>query len=86
MHVQNPICDLPRPGTVQINEDAQVCVHDFDLFATVQLLDAAPAIPLLHKLCGYSYEWKTATPQLTQKWEVNYLYRVFRLSRTLPKE
>ena len=41
--VQNPICDLPRLGTVQINEWAQVFVDDFDLFATVQLLDKTPA-------------------------------------------
>ena len=36
---RNTISDLPRPGTVQINECAQVFVHDLDLFATVQLLD-----------------------------------------------
>ena len=45
------------------NEQAEVFVHDLDLFVTVQLLDDTPAILLLHKLCskrGYSYEWKTA--------------------------
>ena len=45
---KNPICDRPRPGTVQINEKAQVFVHDPDLFVTVQLLDKTPAILLLH--------------------------------------
>ena len=60
---KKPTCDLPQPGAVQINEQAQVFVHDFDLFATVQLLDEAPAVFLRHQLCskrGYSYEWKTA--------------------------
>ena len=41
---KNPTCDLPQPGAVQINEQAQVFVHDLDLFATVQLLDEAPAV------------------------------------------
>ena len=55
--------DLPQPGAVQINEYAQVFVHDLDLFVTVQLLDETAPILLLHKLCskrGCSYEWKTA--------------------------
>ena len=61
--VQNTISDLPRPGAVQINDWAQVFVHDLDLFVTVQLLDETPAILLLHQFCSkrwYSCEWKTA--------------------------
>ena len=48
--VQTPISDLPQPGAVQINEQAQVFVHDLDLFVTEQLLDETPVILLLHKL------------------------------------
>ena len=49
---KNFMSDLPRSGTVQINEKAQVFVHDLDLLKTVQLLDEMPATPLLHKLCS----------------------------------
>ena len=48
---------------VQINVDAQVFVHGFDLFVTVQLLVETPAVLLLDFLCskhGCSFEWKTA--------------------------
>ena len=55
---------------VQIDEEAQVFVHDLDLFVTVQLLDETPAILSLHKLCpkrGYSSEWRIGeTPRLTK--------------------
>ena len=47
-------------GEVQTNEEAQAYVHDLDLFVTVQLLEATPAVLLLGKLCadhGYSCEW-----------------------------
>ena len=43
------------------NEEAQVYVHDLDLFVTVQILEETPAVRSLGKLCsehGYSYEWK----------------------------
>ena len=54
---------------VQRNEDAQVFVHDFDLFVTVRLLDGTPAVLLLDMLCSkhrYSFEWKNGkTPRLT---------------------
>ena len=53
---KNPICDLPRPETVQINEHAQVFVHDLNLFTTVHLLDETPVILMLQKLC--SKTWK----------------------------
>ena len=47
-------------GEVQTNEEAQVYVHDLDLFVTVQIFNDTPAIPSLGKLCaehGYSCEW-----------------------------
>ena len=57
-------------GEVQTNDEAQVYVHDPDLFVTVQLLEETPAIPSLGKLCsehGCSYEWKNGeTPRLTK--------------------
>ena len=34
---------------VQTNEEAQVHVHDLDLFVTVQLLEEKPAVLLLGK-------------------------------------
>ena len=46
-------------GEVQTNEDAQVHVHDLDLFVIVQLLEDTSAVLSLGKLCeehGYSYE------------------------------
>ena len=38
-------------GEVQTNEEAQLNVHDLDLFARVQLLDETPAALSLGKLC-----------------------------------
>ena len=35
---------VPTNGEVQTNEEAQVFVHDLDLFVTVQLLDDRPAV------------------------------------------
>ena len=36
---------------VQTNEEAQVYVHDLDLFVTVQILDDTLAVPSLGKFC-----------------------------------
>ena len=36
-------------GEVQTNEEAQVYVHDLDLFVTVQILVDTPAVPPLEK-------------------------------------
>ena len=61
-------------GEVQTNEEAQVYVHDLDLFVTVQLLDETPAVLSLGKLFsepGCSYEWKNGeTPRLTKNWNI----------------
>ena len=55
---------------VQTNEEAQVDVHDRDLFVTVQLLEDTPAILSLGKLCeeGHSYEWASGQKP-HQRWE-----------------
>ena len=71
--IQNPTTVVTANGEVQTNEEAQVYVHDFDLFVTVQLLDETPAVLLLHILCskhGYSFEWKNReTPRLAKNWK-----------------
>ena len=58
-------------GEVQTNEEAQVCVHDLDLFVTVQVLDDTPAVLSLGKLCeehGYACEWASGQkPRLTKQ-------------------
>ena len=51
---------LTANGEVQTNEEAQVSVHDLDLFVTVQILDDRLAVLPLGKLReehGYSNEW-----------------------------
>ena len=51
--VLTAICD------VYTHEEAQVFVHDLNLFVTVQLLEETPEVLSLEKLCehhGYSYE------------------------------
>ena len=48
-------------GEVQTNEDAQVHVHDLDLFVTMQILDETPAVLSFGKFCtehGCPHEWK----------------------------
>ena len=40
---RNPITVLTATGEVQTNEEAQVFVHDLDLFVTVRLLDETPS-------------------------------------------
>ena len=58
-------------GEVQTYEEAQVYVHDLDLFVTVQILDDTPAVQSLGKLCeehGYSCEWSSGQkPHLTKQ-------------------
>ena len=56
---------------MQTNEEAQVHVHDLDLFVTVQILDDASAVLSLGKLCeehGYTHEWASGQkPRLTKQ-------------------
>ena len=58
-------------GEVQTNEEAQVSVHELDLFVTVQILDDTLAVLSLGKLCdehGFSYEWASGKlPRLTEQ-------------------
>ena len=47
-------------GEVQTQEEATVYVKEFDMFLTLQILEAAPAVSSIGKHCedyGYSYEW-----------------------------
>ena len=64
---------LTANGEVHTHEEAQVSVHDLNLFVTVQLLEETPAVLSLGKLCedhGYSYEWVSGRkPRLTKDWE-----------------
>ena len=57
-------------GGVQTHEEAQVFVHDLNLFVTVQLLDETAAVLSLGKLCedhGYCYGWVSGQkPRLTK--------------------
>ena len=39
-----PTTGVPANGEVQTSEEAQVYVHDPDLFVTVQLLEDSPAV------------------------------------------
>ena len=54
---------------VQTKEEAQVHVHDLELFVTVQILDDTPAVLSLGKLSaehGCTYEWASGQkPHLT---------------------
>ena len=57
---RNPWTSVTANGEVQTNEEAQVYVHDLDLFVTVQLLGETPAVLSLGELCsehGCSDEW-----------------------------
>ena len=57
---RNPTTVATANWEVETNEEAQVFVHDLDLFVTVQLLGETPVVLSLGKLCsehGYSYEW-----------------------------
>ena len=66
-----PIVVLTANGEVHTHEEAQVFVHDLNLFVTVQLLEEVPAVLLLGKLCedhGYSYERVSGQkPRLTKE-------------------
>ena len=67
---RNPTTVVTANGEVQTNEEAQIYVHDLDLFVTVQLLEETPAVLSLGKLGsehGYSFEWINGQePHLTK--------------------
>ena len=67
---RNPATVVTANGEVQTNEDAQVYVHDLDLFVAVQLLEDTPAVLSLGKLFeenGSSYEWSRGQKPLFTK-------------------
>ena len=56
---KSPTAVLADDGEVHANGEAQIYVHDLNLFVTVQLLQETPAVPSLGTLCedhGYFYE------------------------------
>ena len=67
---RNPTTVITANGEVQTNEEAEVYVHDFELFVTVQILE----ILSFGKFCeedGYSYEWASGQkPQLTKNGKI----------------
>ena len=67
---RNPTTVLTTNGEVQTNEEAAVYVYDFDVFLTLQIVEARSTVPSLRKLCedhGYSCEWTSGQkPQLIE--------------------
>ena len=72
---QNTTTVVTANGEVQTNEEAQVFVHDLDLFVTVQLLEETLAVLSFGKLCednGYSYKWVSGQkPRLTKEVKIS---------------
>ena len=68
---RNPTTVVTDNGEVLTNGEAQVHVHDLDLFVTVQLLDDTPAVLSLGKLCeehGCACEYASGQkPHLTKQ-------------------
>ena len=48
---RTPTAALTANGEVHTHEEAQVFVHDLNLFVTVQLFEEAPAVLSLVQLC-----------------------------------
>ena len=67
---RNPTSVISGNEEVQTNEEAQVHVHDLELFVTVQILDDTPAALSLGKLCeedGCTCAWASGQkPHLTK--------------------
>ena len=67
---RTPTVVLTANGDVHTHEEAQVFVHDPNLFVTVPLLEETLAVLLLGKLCedhGHSHEWVSGQePRLTK--------------------
>ena len=68
---RNPTTAVTANGEVQTNEEAQVDVHDLDLFVTVRIHDDTTAVLSLGKNCeehGYTYEWASGQkPHLSKQ-------------------
>ena len=57
---RSPTTVITANGEVQTHEEATVYVKELDTFLTMKVLEDAPAVLSLGKLCdqnGYSYEW-----------------------------
>ena len=57
---RSPTTVFTANGEVQTHEEATVYVKELDIFLTMKVLEDAPAVLSLGKLCdenGYSYEW-----------------------------
>ena len=64
---RNPTTVVTANGEVQTNEEAQVYVHDLDLFVTVQILDDTPAVLSFGKLCkDHGDTWSGPVGKKTQ--------------------
>ena len=67
---RTPTVVLTANGEVHTHEEAQVSVHDPNLFVNVQLLEETSAVLALRKLYedhGHSYEWVSGQkPRLTK--------------------
>ena len=56
----SPTIVITANGEVQTHEEATVYVKELEIFLTMKVLEDAPAVLSLGKLCdenGYSYEW-----------------------------
>ena len=57
---RSPTTVITANGEVQTHEEATVYVKELDIFLTMKVLEDAPVVLSLGKLCdenGYSYEW-----------------------------
>ena len=75
-----PTTVVRATGEVQTNEEAQVYVHDLDLFVTVQIVGDTPAVLSPGKLRdeqGYTYVWTSGQkPHLTRKERGSYARQI----------
>ena len=67
----SPTIVITANGEVQTHEEARVYVKELDIFLTVKVLENAPAVLSIGKLCDentYSYEWINGLkPRLVKK-------------------
>ena len=71
---RSPTTVMTAHGKVQTRQEATVYVKELDLFVTVLLLEATPAVLSFGKLCedhGYTYHWTSGQKPHHQKWQEN---------------
>ena len=57
---RSPATVITANGEVQTHEEATIYVKESDIFLTTKVLEDAPSVLVLGKLCdehGHSYEW-----------------------------